>query len=82
MHQLNLLLAQQTHPSDTAAILIEPVIGEGGYAAAPPAFLHGLREICDKHGILLIADEVRFPFPLNNTAIGVLVLTVTLLYLD
>ncbi|KAG8681218.1 hypothetical protein FRC09_017673, partial [Ceratobasidium sp. 395] len=62
LHQLNLLLAQQTHPTETAAILIEPVLGEGGYIAAPAAYLRGLREVCDKHGILLIFDEVQCGF--------------------
>ncbi|KAG8999986.1 hypothetical protein FRB94_008816 [Tulasnella sp. JGI-2019a] len=62
MHQLNILLSQQTSPGDTAAILVEPLIGEGGYVAAPPAFLHALREICDKHGIMLICDEVQCGF--------------------
>ena len=42
-----------------AAILIEPVQGEGGFTPAPAAFLQGLRELCDEHGILLIADEVQ-----------------------
>ena len=59
LYQLEMLLSQQTAAKDTAAILIEPVIGEGGYVPAPPAFLKGLREISDKHGILLICDEVR-----------------------
>lgn len=57
--QLKLTLQQQTSPSDTAAVIIEPVLGEGGYVPAPPDFLHGLRKICDEHGILLIADEVQ-----------------------
>lgn len=60
--QLELLLTQQTAPRDTAAILIEPVLGEGGYVPAPPEFLHGVREICDKNGILLIIDEVQSGF--------------------
>jgi 4-aminobutyrate aminotransferase len=46
-------------PSEVAAILIEPVLGEGGYIPAPASFLRGLRETCDEHGILLIADEVQ-----------------------
>lgn len=47
-------------PADTvAAVIIEPVIGEGGYLPAPAAFLRGLRERCDRHGILLVADEVQ-----------------------
>ncbi|KDN46108.1 hypothetical protein K437DRAFT_223842 [Tilletiaria anomala UBC 951] len=59
LHQLRLLLAQQTAPSDTAAIILEPVLGEGGYVPAPKAFLEGLRSVCDQHNILLIADEVQ-----------------------
>lgn len=62
LYQLELLLAQQSAPQDTAAILVEPVLGEGGYVPAPPAFLRGLRSICDKHGILLIIDEVQSGF--------------------
>ncbi len=46
-------------PSKVAAILIEPVQGEGGFTPAPAAFLQGLRALCDEHGILLIADEVQ-----------------------
>lgn len=59
LFQLEMTLKQQTAPVDTAAILIEPVIGEGGYVPAPTSFLQGLRKICDQHGILLIHDEVR-----------------------
>jgi 4-aminobutyrate aminotransferase len=59
LYQLDLLLKQQSAPRDTAAIIIEPVIGEGGYVPAPPAFLRGLRAVCDKHGILLVVDEVQ-----------------------
>lgn len=57
--QMKLTLQQQTSPSDTAAIILEPVLGEGGYVPAPPAFLHGLRKMCDENNILLIADEVQ-----------------------
>ncbi len=49
-------------PSRVGAILIEPVLGEGGFAPAPVAFLQGLRAICDEHDILLIADEVQTGF--------------------
>jgi 4-aminobutyrate aminotransferase len=49
-------------PSQVAAILIEPVQGEGGYYPAPLDFLRQLRAICDEHGILLIADEVQSGF--------------------
>ncbi|KAF8638961.1 hypothetical protein AX17_001822 [Amanita inopinata Kibby_2008] len=62
LYQLELLLAQQSAPQDTAAIIIEPVLGEGGYVPAPPEFLKGLRDICDRHGILLIIDEVQSGF--------------------
>ena len=57
--QLTLLLAQQSAPHDTAALILEPVLGEGGYVPAPAEFLRGLREVCDKHGMLLIIDEVQ-----------------------
>ena len=55
-------MKQQTAPDKVAAILIEPVIGEGGYVPAPASFLRGLREAADKHGILLIFDEVQSGF--------------------
>jgi 4-aminobutyrate aminotransferase len=56
------LLATTVAPSGVAAILVEPVQGEGGYYPAPAAFLRGLRDRCDEHGILLIADEVQSGF--------------------
>lgn len=62
LYQLELVLKQQSAPKDTAAILIEPVLGEGGYVPAPPAFLQGVRRICDEHGILLVIDEVQSGF--------------------
>ncbi len=49
-------------PARTAAIIIEPVQGEGGFHVAPPALLQGLRELCDTHGMLLIADEIQSGF--------------------
>ena len=48
--------------SRVAAIIIEPVIGEGGFVPAPPELMRALRAICDEHGILLIADEVQSGF--------------------
>ena len=60
--ELEHLLASQTAPKETAAILIESVMGEGGYIVPPTSFMKGLREICDKHGILLIFDEVQSGF--------------------
>lgn len=62
LYQLDLLLAQSSSPNDTAAILVEPVLGEGGYVAAPPEFLKGLRLACDKHNMILIFDEVQCGF--------------------
>ena len=56
---LRSLLASVVAPSTVGSILIEPVLGEGGYNPAPAAFLRGLRDLCDEHGILLIADEVQ-----------------------
>ncbi|MGP4016097.1 aspartate aminotransferase family protein [Saccharopolyspora sp. 5N708] len=53
------LLVTISSPRDTAAIIVEPVLGEGGYIPAPPEFLTGLRERADWHGILLIVDEVQ-----------------------
>lgn len=47
---------------DVAAVLIEPVQGEGGFVPAPAGYLAGLREICDEHGIALIFDEVQTGF--------------------
>ncbi|KAL9933821.1 hypothetical protein V8E36_007479 [Tilletia maclaganii] len=51
----------------TAAIILEPVLGEGGYVSAPDAFLKGLRSICDEHDILLIADEVQSGYGRTGT---------------
>jgi 4-aminobutyrate aminotransferase len=62
LEQLEYLLASQTAPKETAAILIESVLGEGGYVVPPTSFMKGLREIADKHGILLIFDEVQSGF--------------------
>jgi len=49
-------------PSDVAAIIVEPVQGEGGFYAAPAEFLQALRKLCDEHGIMLIADEIQTGF--------------------
>jgi 4-aminobutyrate aminotransferase/(S)-3-amino-2-methylpropionate transaminase len=52
----------QVAPETVAAIVVEPVQGEGGFVVAPQAFVDGLREICDRHGIVLIVDEVQTGF--------------------
>lgn len=56
------LLASQTAPEETAAMLIEPVLGEGGYVVPTPGFLAGVQEICREHDILFIVDEVQSGF--------------------
>jgi 4-aminobutyrate aminotransferase len=56
---LERFLAEQVPAARTAAIIIEPVQGEGGYVPAPIAFLQGLRELTTRHGILLVLDEVQ-----------------------
>ncbi len=67
LRQLDLLLHSQTAPDETAALVIEPVLGEGGYVPAPPAFLQGLRALCDQEGILLVLDEVQTGFGRTGT---------------
>jgi 4-aminobutyrate aminotransferase len=62
LRELRHLLATQTAPSETAAVVVEPVLGEGGYVVPPASFLPGLRQICDEHGILLVSDEVQSGF--------------------
>ncbi len=59
MAQLDELFATLAYPEDVAAFLVEPVLGEGGYVVPPDGFLPALRELADRHGILLIVDEVQ-----------------------
>jgi 4-aminobutyrate aminotransferase/(S)-3-amino-2-methylpropionate transaminase len=54
--------AMQVAADSVAAIVVEPVQGEGGFIVAPPEFLAGLRRVCDRHGIVLVADEVQTGF--------------------
>eukprot|EP00904_Undaria_pinnatifida_P010490 jgi/Undpi1/6571/HiC_scaffold_20.g09050.m1 len=58
-HLGSLASVKETSPDETAAVLIEPVLGEGGYVVPPPGFMAGVRAFCDRHNILLIADEVQ-----------------------
>ncbi len=62
LDDLRQALRSRVAPEADAAIIIEPVQGEGGFIPASAAYMHGLREICDAHGIVLIADEVQSGF--------------------
>jgi 4-aminobutyrate aminotransferase len=60
--QLEHMLHTHVSPQHVAAIVFEPQLGEGGFVPADPAFVRGLRAICDEHGIVLVADEVQTGF--------------------
>ena len=62
IEQVRFLLKSQTSPEETAAILVEPVIGEGGYIVPPQRFIQGLRQLCNEHNLLLIMDEIQSGF--------------------
>jgi 4-aminobutyrate aminotransferase len=62
LDSLKMLLETQSAPCDTAAVFIEPVLGEGGYLPLAKGYMQGLRELCDTHGILLVADEIQSGF--------------------
>src|SRR4051794_19616614 len=59
LHGLELLFKQDVDPREVACIVIEPVQGEGGFIPMPPEFLHALKDLCDRHGILYVDDEVQ-----------------------
>jgi 4-aminobutyrate aminotransferase len=67
---LGSLLRTVIAPSQVASVVIEPVLGEGGYQPAPVSFLTALRALCDEHGILLIADEVQTGYARSGTMWG------------
>lgn len=56
---LDALFTSEVAPADVAAMLVEPVLGEGGYVVPPVAWVRGLRDRCDRYGILLVFDEVQ-----------------------
>lgn len=62
LRELRHLLATQTAPRETAAVLVEPVLGEGGYVPPPPDFLEGVQRVCSEHGLLFIVDEIQSGF--------------------
>ena len=64
---LKKMLRHEINPDEVAAVIIEPVLGEGGYAAPPSDYLKELRKLCSEHGILLIADEVQTGFGRTGT---------------
>ena len=68
---LDYLFRADVDPVHVAAIIIEPVQGEGGFHPAPTELLEALRKICDEHGILLIADEVQTGFARTGKMFGI-----------
>ncbi|MFE3443931.1 aspartate aminotransferase family protein [Nocardia sp. NPDC059180] len=62
LRELDYILATLTSPAETAAFIVEPVLGEGGYVPGSRAFFRGLRERADRHGILLVFDEIQTGF--------------------
>ncbi|GAA5047900.1 4-aminobutyrate--2-oxoglutarate transaminase [Erythrobacter westpacificensis] len=71
MAAMQQMFAADLEPERVAAIIVEPVQGEGGFHVAPPEFLIALRKLCDDHGILLIADEVQSGFARTGTLFAV-----------
>jgi 4-aminobutyrate aminotransferase/(S)-3-amino-2-methylpropionate transaminase len=59
---LERLFKYDIEPARVAAIIVEPVMGEGGFYVAPPEFLQALRKLCDQHGIVLVIDEIQTGF--------------------
>ena len=71
LRAIDYLFRADVDPVNVAAIIIEPVQGEGGFHPAPTELLDGLRSICDQHGILLIADEVQTGFARTGKMFGI-----------
>ena len=62
LRAINQLFKADIDPEQVAAIILEPIQGEGGFYVQPPAFMRAIREICDRHGIVMIADEIQTGF--------------------
>jgi 4-aminobutyrate aminotransferase len=71
LNGLESLLQTQTAPNETAAVVLEPVLGEGGYIPCPKRFLRGVAEICRKRGVPFVADEVQTGFGRTGTMFAV-----------
>jgi 4-aminobutyrate aminotransferase/(S)-3-amino-2-methylpropionate transaminase len=69
--ELQAMFTTHVAAQQVAAIIVEPVQGEGGFLPAPPEFLRGLRALCDEHGICLIADEVQTGFARTGTLFAI-----------
>src|SRR5262249_26282337 len=61
------IISHQIGADQVAAIIVEPVLGEGGFVPAPPSFLQGLRDLCAVHGIVLVLDEIQTGFGRTGT---------------
>ncbi|MEO4001880.1 4-aminobutyrate--2-oxoglutarate transaminase [Mesorhizobium sp. CAU 1732] len=70
LDSVNTLLATEIAPDRVAAIIVEPVQGDGGFLPAPDAFMQGLRELADRHGIVLIMDEIQTGFGRTGKMFG------------
>jgi len=62
LRALDHVLREDIEPGRVAAVLVEPVLGEGGFVIGPPELLRRLREVCDRHGIVLVVDEIQTGF--------------------
>jgi 4-aminobutyrate aminotransferase/(S)-3-amino-2-methylpropionate transaminase len=71
LRAIDMLFRADIEPERTAAIVLEPVQGEGGFIQAPAALLEALRELCNRHGILLVVDEVQTGFARTGKMFGI-----------
>ena len=71
LRAIDMLFRADIEPERTAAIVLEPVQGEGGFIQAPTELLEGLRKLCDRHGILLVVDEVQTGFARTGKMFGI-----------